>query len=123
MRKKILSMSIAAVMTAITSTGVMAFDTDGCSTCPNDGPILVQNDLTKLAGYQGNILPAINGLAANTPNPHLPVQSIGDLALSSNGLGDALIFPMFSHGTHVIDEKDKWGTEFVVRNTDQNHAI
>ena len=109
-------MSIAAVMTAITSTGVMAFDADGCSTCPNDGPILVQNELTKLAGYQGNILPAINGLAENTPNPHLPVQSIGDLALSSNGLGDALIFPMFN-------QANGWGTEFVVRNTDQNRAI
>jgi len=46
----------------------------------------------------------------------LPVQSIGGLKLSASGLGDALIFPMFR-------QKDNWGTEFVVRNTDQNHAI
>ncbi len=115
MRKKILSMSIAAVMTAITSTGVMAFDTDGAPTSNNDGPILVQNE-TQEAGYQGDLLPAINGIVANTPNPHLPVQSMGNLTLGVNGLGDALIFPMFN-------QANGWGTEFVVRNTDQNHAI
>jgi len=39
MRKKILSMSIAAVVTAMTSSGVMAFDTNGCPSCDTDGPI------------------------------------------------------------------------------------
>ena len=108
-------MSIAAVMTAITSTGVMAFDTDGCSTCNNDGPILVQNE-TQEAGYQGDFLPEINGTAADTQNPHPPVQSFTNLEVSSNGLGDALIFPMFK-------QDEGWGTEIVVRNTDQEHAI
>jgi len=151
MRKKILSMSIAAVMTAITSTGVMAFDTNGCPTCDTDGLIRapevttsyekilrnrLKNDvpniteaqittkigiiknLKKMAGYQGNLLP----LSANTPanmsnNPHPPVQSVANLTVSpNNNLGDALIFPMFRQG-------DDWGTEIVVRNTDQLHAI
>ena len=116
MRKKILSMSIAAVMTAFTSSGVMAFDTDGCSTCSNDGPILVQNEADMAAGYQGNNLPEINGTPADKQNPHPPVQSFTNLKLSSNGLGDALIFPMFK-------QEDGWGTEIVVRNTDQDHAI
>ncbi len=109
-------MSIAAVMTAFTSSGVMAFDTDGNPNNANDGPILVQNEHATEAGYQGDLLPEINGTPANTPNPHPPVQSIANLRLSSNGLGDALVFPMFS-------QKDSWGTEIVVRNTDQEHAI
>jgi len=116
MRKKILSMSIAAVMTAITSSGVMAFDTDGSPTAANDGPILVQNEPTMAAGYQGNNLPAINGTAANTVNPHPPVQSLNILRVNDNGLGDALIFPMFKQG-------EGWGTEIVVRNTNQERAI
>jgi len=115
MRKKILSMSIAAVVTAMTSSGVMAFDTDGCSTCSNDGSIIVQGT-TQMAGYQGRMLPQINGTDANTKNDHPPVQSFANLRLSANGLGDALIFPMFKQG-------DGWGTEIVVRNTDPNHAI
>jgi len=115
MRKKILSMSIAAVMTAVTSTGVMAFDTNGTDASAIDGSILVQNE-TLSAGYQGNFLPAINGIAANTLNPHPPVQSMGNLTLGQNGLGDALIFPLF-------DQSNGWETEFVVRNTDENHAI
>jgi len=104
MRKKILSMSIAAIMTAFTSSGVMAFDTDG------NAQILVQGS-TVNAGYQGNILPS-----TNLANSHLPVQALNNLRLSTNGYGDALIFPIFN-------QANDWGTEIVVRNTDQNHAI
>ncbi len=113
MRKKILSMSIAAVLTAVTSSSVMAFDTSGTSGSDTDGPILVQSGAaTDLAAYQGNLLPSTGGLA----NPHYPVQAISDLALSPAGRGDALIFPMFRQG-------DDWGTEIVVRNTSSTNAI
>ena len=110
MRKKILSMSVAAVVTAITSSSVMAFDTSGTSGSDTDGPILVQGG-SDLAAYQGNLLPS-TGL----DNPHYPVQSMNNLALSPTGRGDALIFPMFRQG-------EGWGTEIVVRNTNPTNAI
>jgi hypothetical protein len=110
MRKKILSMSIAAVMTAITSSSVMAFDTTGTFSSSIDGLILVQ-DKAELAAYEGNILPGFV-----THSKHVPVPSIGDLRIAANGRGDALIFPLFN-------QSDDWGTEIVVRNTDQYHAI
>jgi hypothetical protein len=114
MKKNILSMSIIAVLAAVTSSSVMGFDTDGTSASANDGPILVQGK-TDLAGYQGNLLP-LSGTTPLTANTHLPLPSAGTLALSANGRGDALVFPLFS-------QMDDWGTEIVVRNTDQNHAI
>ncbi|MCK5896577.1 MAG: hypothetical protein KAG20_07210, partial [Cocleimonas sp.] len=110
MRKKILSMSIAAVLTVATSSSVMAFDTSGTSGSANDGPILVQ-DKTDFAAYEGNILPSFA-----THILHSPVPSTGDLRIAANGRGDALIFPLFN-------QSQGWGTEIVVRNTDQNNAI
>lgn len=112
MKKNILSISIIAVLTAVTSSSVMGFDTSSSSVSANDGPILVQGK-TDLAGYQGNLLP-LSGTV--TANPHPPLPSAGILALSPTGRGDALVFPLFS-------QADDWGTEIVVRNTDQNHAI
>ncbi len=114
MRKKILSMSIAAVLTAVTSSSVMAFDTDGTSTSPNDGTILVQGKID-LAAYQGNLLP-LSGKTPLLANAHAPMPSIGDLRIAENGRGDALIIPLFN-------QSGDWGTEVVVRNTDQSHAI
>lgn len=92
----------------------MAFDTSGSATNDEDGLILVQGTgsgaSTKQAGYQGNTL--VN----NSANNHFPVQSNSKLALSPNGRGDALIFPMFK-------QDEGWGTEIVVRNTDPLNAI
>lgn len=113
MRKKTLSLSIATLMTAIISSNVMAFDDIGS------------------AGYQGDLLP----LSGTTPLAnnllHSPKESDVGLRLYSitpvkpqnifgladvSGRGDALIFPFFN-------QKDDWGTEFVVRNTNKHHAI
>lgn len=109
MRKKILAMSIASILTAATTSSLMAFDTQGIdNACTDLGPILVQDQRNILAAYQGD--------------RHSPVQSIHNLALSPNGRGDALIFPLFKQeigGNNL----DGWKTEFVVRNTDPKHAI
>jgi hypothetical protein len=110
MRKKILSMSIAAILTVVTSSSVMAFDTSGTSGSANDGPILVQGK-TDFAAYEGNILPTFAPHGVHAPTP-----SVGDLRIAANGRGDALIFPYFN-------QANGWGTEIVVRNTDQNNAI
>lgn len=111
MRIKILSMSIAAIMTVAATSSVMAFDTNDTNAAGVNEPILVQ-DSSDLAAYQGDLLP----LAGSVANPHSPVPSTANLALASNGRGDALIFPLFT-------QDGDWGTEIVVRNTDKNHAI
>ncbi len=132
--KKILTASIAAVLTAVTSSGVMAFDTSGentglDSTKATDGPILVPNN-TRKAAYQGNLLPLTGVTPSVTTNPHPPKESDEGIRLYSvkphtstnpalydiSNRGDALVFPFFN-------QKDDWGTEFVVRNTSKYHAI
>jgi len=133
MRKKILSLSIVSIMTALTSVSSMAFDTSGSDTGPDsanatDGPILVLDD-ARLAGYQGNLLP-LSGTSPLAANLHPPKESDEGLRLYSvrsnnatnpalyniSDRGDALVFPFFN-------QKDDWGTEIVVRNTDKYHAI
>ena len=134
MRKKILSMSIAAVLAAVTSSSVMAFDTSGTNTGSNsanatDGPILVPGSSRK-AAYQGNLLPLTGVTPSVTANAHPPKEADEGLRLYSvkphtstnpalydvSNRGDALVFPFFN-------QKDDWGTEFVVRNTSKHHAI
>ena len=136
MRKKILTMSIAAVLTAVTSSSVMAFDSNGVDTGPDSayathGPILVPVT-GRLAAYQGNLLPLTGVTPSVTVNAHPPKEADEGLRLYSvksndatinnpalydvSRRGDALIFPFFN-------QKDDWGTEFVVRNTSKHHAI
>lgn len=138
MREKILTMSIVAVLTAVTSSSVMAFDTSGTDTGSNfsdatNGPILSQVS-HQPAAYKGNLLPlsGVSPLASNPvqywPKPSnvaLTVATKWVTASSPNsnlysgsavGRGDALIFPFFN-------QKDDWGTEIVVRNTTKHHAI
>ena len=123
-------MSITAVFTALVSSSLLAFDTDGGDTGPDrtlagSDPILVQGT-TQLAGYQGNLNPFSGGL-----NDHPPKESTSALRISAlssvspsastyprapSGRGDALIFPLFN-------QKDDWGTEIVVRNTNKFHAV
>ena len=90
--KKFLS-AVAAV--AIVSTGLFAFETR------DSGEIVTRNsnnDLVK-GGY-------IGGTPSNS-----------DLNLSTNQLGDALIFPYYKAGA------DGWETEIVIRNTSPHATI
>ena len=132
MRKKILSMSIAAVLTAVTSSSVMAFDSkdnelndpvDISSSTIKPAHIIVQHvkdnkdnknkDKDKSfegcpAAYVGNDT-LINGVK------HPPVPSTEDLIVNAapriNGTygggalsrkGDALIFPLFTAGKKEV---------------------
>jgi hypothetical protein len=89
--KKILS-AVAAV--AIVSTGLFAFETN------ESGEIVTRNSNNELlhGGYLGG-----------TP-------SNSDLNLSTNQLGDALIFPFYKAA-------DGWETEIVIRNTSPHATI
>ena len=150
MRKKILSMSVAAVLTAVTSSSVMAFDTVGASTT-TDGTIISQIS-AKQAAYIGNLLPlsTTDPLTA-TPFKLQPKDAGVGLRIASewvttnvNNIDDVVDpnnqdinvekniykwehYSSVARGDALVfpffNQKDDWGTEFVARNTTKHHAI
>jgi hypothetical protein len=117
MRKKILTMSIAAVLTGVTSSGVMAFDSivpgDETEWCAPD--LKDANKVDDIVVYPGKLhsLKAPSRLGAYR-TPLKPADN--PLELEPEGRGDALIYPLYK-------AKDGWETEIIVRNTDSEHAI
>jgi hypothetical protein len=114
MRKKILTMSIAAVLTGVTSSGVMAFDSIGIpDECAAD--LVDNNKVDDIIVYEGKLhsLSSSHRLGAYR-TPLKPADN--NLELERQGRGDTLIYPLYK-------AKDGWETEIVVRNTDSDHAI
>ena len=149
MRKKILTMSIVAVLTAVTSSSVIAFDAVGTPTT-TDGTIISQVS-AQPAAYLGNLLPLSTGQLTPTPFKLQPKDASVGLRIASEWITtnvndvDEVVDPnnqainvekniyKWEHYSSVargdalifpfFTQKNDWGTEFVARNTTKYHAI